>query len=226
MDFRERNLNNALSRWKKQHDKEASWIMSQNDICNYKARICGYLAGDGSVSIRREKLSGKVHHEIKFFPDNISLIGPYLAAFSRAYNKVPKVVKKNNFYEIKINSVVIVHDLLSLCSFGIKSWTIPKFTDDSCKTEWLRAMFDSDAYVGINYIRLKTVNENGLNAVRELLKGLKIETRLYIYKPKNYKWSVNYILDIRDFKSLERFSHVIGFNHKLKKAKLASIIMP
>lgn len=225
MNLREKNLKNILSRWKKQHANEIIWIKSHKNTNFLKARICGYLAGDGSVSIREERSSGKVHHEIRFFPDHISLIKPYITAFKKAYNKTPKIFKKNNHYEIRINSKIVVQDLLSLCSFGSKSWTIPKFINSKCKKEWLRSMFDSDSYVGKKYIRLKTVNKKGLESVKKLLNEFNIETgEIYDYKPKNKRWNVNYILDIRKLESLKKFSQIIGFNHKLKEKRLLNLI--
>jgi len=225
MNPRERNIKNILSRWKKQHESELHWIKSHKNTDFLKARLCGYLAGDGNVSIRKEKSSNKIHHEIRFFPDHSSLIKPYLIAFKKVYNKTPNVVKKNNHYVIRINSKIVTHDLLSICSFGLKSWTIPKFNNKKCKIEWLRAMFDSDSYVGKRYIRLKTVNKRGLGLVKKLLDEFSIETgKIYQYKPKNERWTINYILDIRKMKSLMRFSKIIGFNHKLKEEKLLNLI--
>lgn len=224
MNVRERNINNVISRWRKQHDKELKWIKSHKNVDIFKARLCGYLAGDGNISSRKERTSNKIHHEIRFFPDNISLIEPYLIAFRKAYNKTPKVTRKNNHYEIRINSKVVFKDLISFCSFGLKSWTVPNFSDNKCKSEWLRAMFDSDSYMGHKYIRLKTVNENGLKVVRNMLDDFGIDTKFYSYKPKNDNWNTNYILDIRQIDSLKRFSYIIGFNHKLKKEKLINLI--
>jgi hypothetical protein len=225
MNIKERNMRNISSRWKKKHDIELTWINSHKNTNYLKARICGYLAGDGNISIRKEKTSGKIHHEIKFFPDHVSLIAPYLRAFIESYNKIPKVTKKHNFYEVRINSKVIVNDLLALCSFGITKWTILKFDDAECKKEWLRAIFDSDAYVGSKSIRIKTVNKNGLESIKDLLYDLGIETsKIYIYIPKNKNWSANYILDVRKIESMKRFSRVIGFNHKLKEERLLKII--
>ena len=224
MNFRERNLKNVISRWKRQHEKELSWIKSHSNTDIFRARICGYLAGDGGVSIRKET-TGKVHNEIRFFPDHESLIEPYLEAFEKAYNKVPKTLKKKNFYEIRINSKIIVYDLLKLCTFGLNSWTIPIFSNPKCKIEWLRSMFDSDAYVGKNGIRLKTVNKRGLESVKKLLHEFDIETSIiYAYSSKNKKWNTNYILDIRKIESVKKFSQLIGFNHKLKQERLLKLI--
>jgi intein/homing endonuclease len=86
-------------------------------------------------------------------------------------------------------------------------------------------MFDSDSYVGNKYVRLKTVNKEGLESVKKLLGEFGIETsRLYSYSPQNRKWNTSYILDIRKIESLNKFSQVIGFNHALKKERLLSLI--
>ena len=40
-----------------------------------KARLCGFLAGDGTVAIRREnKKSSSNHYEVNFYPDHKSLV--------------------------------------------------------------------------------------------------------------------------------------------------------
>jgi len=225
MNIRERNLKNINSRWKKQHEKDLLWIKTNRNVDYLKARICGYLAGDGTVSIRKEKTSNKIHHEIRFFPDHESLINPYMEAFKGAYNKSPKIIKKNNYYVIRINSKIVVKDLLSLCSFSSFNWTIPPFPDLKCIKEWLRAIFDSESYVADNYIRMKTINKNGLEKIKKLLDSFDIKTtKIYVYKPRNIKWKINYMLDIRDIKSLKKFLEVIGFNHKLKEERLLSLI--
>ena len=225
MNVAERNRINALSRWEKQHKTELNWIREHNNNNFLKARICGYLAGDGNISIRAEKISKKLHHEIRFFPDHKSLIRPYITAFKRTYNKVPKVRKKNRHYEIRINSKIIANDLLELCSFGLRNWAIPNFIDSKSKTEWLRAMYDSDSYVGNKYIRLKTINKKGLESVKNLLNEFDIETsKIYSYIPKNKKWNINYILDIRKIDSIKKFYKIIGFSHKLKSEKLLNLI--
>ena len=225
MSIRERNLQNILSRWKRQHENEFQWIISHRETDLFKARICGYLAGDGTVSIRKERNTNTIHHEIRFFPDHESLIEPYISAFRKAYNKEPKVKKRNNFYEIRINSKIVARDLLSICSFGTQNWTIPNFTNLKCKIEWLRALFDSDAYVGKDYIRIKMINKNGIESIKKLLNEFDIETsKIYSYKPPNKKWSINYILDIRKRGLIKRFSKNIGFNHVLKREKLLNLV--
>jgi len=225
MNLSERNKINILCRWKKQHEKELNWIKSQKNTDFLKARICGYLAGDGNISIRKEKSSTKTHYEIRFFPDHASLIKPYMNAFEKTYNKTPSIFKENNHYVLRINSKIVVYDLLSLCSFGLKSWSIPTFDSKKCKIEWLRAMFDSDAYVGNKNVRLKTVNGLGIESVKKLLNEFDIKSsKIYQYKPKKRRWSINYILDIRRKESLKKFSELIGFNHKIKEGKLLNLI--
>ena len=60
----------------------------RNNI-NLKARICGYLAGDGSVIIRKDN-GNNLHHIIKFSPDHESLIKPFVQAFKILYKKILK----------------------------------------------------------------------------------------------------------------------------------------
>ncbi|MBU2638419.1 MAG: hypothetical protein KJ955_05585 [Nanoarchaeota archaeon] len=53
-----------------------------------KARLLGYIAGDGSISIHKEKHS-KEHHTIRFYPDDKSMLDSFLFAFNKIYEKSP-----------------------------------------------------------------------------------------------------------------------------------------
>ncbi len=46
-------------------------IINSTDIL--KSRLCGFLVGDGSVFVRKEKKTGKVQLELRFYPDDITL---------------------------------------------------------------------------------------------------------------------------------------------------------
>ena len=88
MSIQERNKKVAISRWKKHHENEKKNI---KDIKHLKARILGYLAGDGNISVRN--INGKeLHHTIKFFPNHLSLIVPF--------NEASSVLKASYFLPI------------------------------------------------------------------------------------------------------------------------------
>jgi len=181
------------------------------------------LAGDGHVAIRREPISGKVHHSIRFYPDHASLIGPFQSAFIQVYNKPLRLIRHKNFYELRTDSKVIVNDLMSFSEFGISTWKVPGIKDNKSKKEWVRAFFDAEGYVCKSRIRLKTINKSGILAIKKLLNEFGMNTKFYIYKPKNKNWSTNYILDIKPVDFI-KFSKIIGFNHSIKREKLEALL--
>ena len=224
MSVSKRNHNIVLARWRTVYEKERFYIEhSRLSTAHLKARICGYLAGDGNVAVRRERDPSKVHHTIRFYPDHKSLIRPFNEAFFKVYNKKLKVTDYGSFFYLRGDSKAVVEDLLSFCSFGINGWRTPKPMDRKSKAEWLRAFFDSESYVCKNYIRVKTVNKSGMCDVRKLLLYFGIVPRTYVYEPSQSKWQTNYILDVKP-KYFARFSKSIGFNHSMKAAKLQSLL--
>jgi hypothetical protein len=224
MSIRKRNRSIVLIRWRRAYEKEKLHIeRNRPSTTHLKARICGYLAGDGNVAVRREHDPTKVHHTIRFYPDHKSLIRPFNEAFFSVYSKTLKVTDYGNFFYLRGDSKAIVEDLLSFCSFGINRWRIPKLVDRKSKTEWLRAFCDSEAYVCKNYIRIKTVNKSGMSDVFKLLLYFGIRPRTYVYEPPQLTWQTNYILDIKP-KYFARFSKLIGFNHSIKREKLEALL--
>ena len=55
------------------------------------------------------------------------------------------------------------------------------------KSEWLRGFFDAEAHVNKqNKIQIQSVNKNGLQDVKDLLKSIGLEpSKIYEYKRKN-----------------------------------------
>ena len=88
------------------------------------------------------------------------------------------------------------------------------------KREWLRAFFDCEAYVGKRVIQLQSVNNRGINQIKDLLNEFKIESKIYGYERKHEKWNKNYILCVMKKASRERFLKEIGFTHARKLEKL------
>lgn len=223
--IRNRNKKVACSRWKKIHNKEEGYIR-KNHIGYLKARIFGYIAGDGNISVRESK-KGKIHHVLKFFPDHESLIKIFNDAFIKVYNKKPIIKKKKCFYDLRIYSKPIILDMLSYAKFGMYNWDIPKFvTDNKSKKEWIRAFFDAEAYVGPQHIKVHSVNKEGLLKIQSmLLDDFKIESKIYSYTPKNPKHNIQYILMIIQNSMRRKFLNKIGFNHKVKKNKLLKYLI-
>lgn len=217
----ELNRKKVLVRWSRVHTIQEDYI-KKNNINFLKARILGYIAGDGNISVRT--VNGKTqHHAVRFFPDHSSLIKVLSDAFVRVYNKKPIIKKEHNFYILKVYSKPIVLDILKYAKFGIHIWCLPNILliDKKSKQEWLRAFFDAEAYVGKDHIKLHSVNKNGLIEIKNmLLKDFNIETKMYQYVPKNPNYSIQHILMITSKTMRTRYLDEIGFNHKVKIDKL------
>ncbi|MBI4149451.1 hypothetical protein HY491_03305, partial [Candidatus Woesearchaeota archaeon] len=169
-----RNKTVAIARWKKEKEKLNLHLENISYLDNYKpfkSRLLGYLAGDGSVSVRKEKANNIVHHDIAFYPDHLSMIGSFLEAFTGIYLRKPTIRYRGNHYSLKISSKYIVQDLMKTASFGIHKWQVPfNFLDsEECKVEWLKAFFDCESSVIKWQIQVQSVNKKGLYQVKHLL---------------------------------------------------------
>jgi len=86
------------------------------------ARLCGFLVGDGSVSIRKEKPNNNLHYTICFYPDHISMVKLFNKTFSMLFDKIPKTKVEKKYYIIRINSKLACNILLSFNKFGSLVW--------------------------------------------------------------------------------------------------------
>lgn len=222
MDLSDLNRQKVLIRWNNLHKKQSEKINFNRLMM---ARLCGFLAGDGSVKIRTEK-SGKVHHTLEFFPDDISILKSFVEAFEKIYSKIPVVEKHKNYFRLRVYSKVIVNHILNYSDFGLFFWSVPTslLTDLDSKREWLRAYFDAEGYVGKNHIKVQSVNQLGILGVHRLLLDFGIASKLFEYQPKQKNWNKVYILQILKKEDRIKFSTYIGFNHKKKLNKLLSIL--
>jgi intein/homing endonuclease len=223
MDLSEINTKKIQARWAKSHLSEQSYIDNLPNNTKYlKARIHGFLCGDGSVSWRKEKCQNKIHCEIRFYPDDISMVSAYLSAFKIIYNKKPTVTQRKNHFCVYLNSMTVVKDLRIDGSFGSTEWSIPDwvFYDSKNLREWLRAFYDSEAYINKKEIRIQSVNRDGIIQIRDALEKFGISSKFYSYQRKEKTWNTNYHLVISRKKSRCAFLKNIGFNHSIKATKL------
>lgn len=223
--LRERNRRVAESRWKKVEEMHLSHINKISKSVKYKifkSRLLGFLAGDGSIYIKREKNKNDTNHKVLFYPDHKSMIYPFIEAFSYLYIKQPTIKEYEHYYSVRVSSKFACLDLLKISKVGTYDWEVPFIFLESEKTriEWLRAFFDCEASILQRQIQLQSVNMNGLFQVKKLLESFKIESKIYKYERKNDKWNTNYILCIMKKESRKNFFDKIGFNHTLKLEKL------
>ncbi len=223
IDVSERNRKIAINRWNKVL-VNTSKRFTENSFHHplLKARIIGYLFGDGSVSVHAES-DGTIHYSIGFYPDDKFMLRSFVDAFVRIYEMKPSIKDLGTYFSVRINSKPIALDLLKVSSFKSLEWTVPEFSSVDEKIEFLRAMYDCEGYVGKNVIAIHSVNQKGLISIKNLLIEFKINSHLYSYERKNNRWNVNYLLYITDKQSIRTFLKHIGFYHSRKQATLTLI---
>ncbi len=207
--------------WSQIRKKELNYINHVRKKTNVlRARIYGFLAGDGNIQIGN--MTTNFHHMVRFFPDHNSLIKPYVKAFRKVFGKNPKIIKEQKHFCLLVDSKTVVLDIIKTGKFGLYKWRVPfsLLKDRTSKIEWLRAFFDSEAYVHKKYLRIQSVNKQGILDVKKLLKGFDINTSFYTYKPKNRRWNRNYILCIIKKNEITKYAKLISFNHTAKFKKL------
>ncbi|HLC19396.1 MAG TPA: LAGLIDADG family homing endonuclease [Candidatus Nanoarchaeia archaeon] len=220
MDFSTRNKKVAQARWQKALACEVALIPTDHKAILVRASLCGFLAGDGSVSVRLEKKY--LRYDLRFFPDDAKMLAEYTDALFYLYRKRPHVTKEGKLHNVVITSRTIVEDILKVAQFGIKTWTLPisLFSVPGAKEMWLRAFFSAEGYVGKNAIKVQTVNELGMQAVSSLLRKVGIAHGCYIYHPKKPNHSTVYIIMISNLIGRKNFLDKIGFAHERKELTL------
>lgn len=225
MNLSFRNKKVAEIRWKKYHNVEEEYIHKNNDL-NIKASLCGFIAGDGCINQRK---SGKyTYYELRMFPDHLSLVEKLSKDFLQVYNKRPSLKRLNNFYLMRVYSQKVILDLLSYSLFGVKKWIIPPFVfnDLNFKKEWIKSFFDAEAYVNNNYIKVHSINKEGLIQVQNILNNdFEIKSHVYTYFPKEKTYNLQYSLLIMKKTFRIKYANLIGFNHLSKMDKLLNSIL-
>lgn len=220
MDYFERNKKVAIARWNKIQNREKDNFLTGDEANKIKAGICGLLAGDGSVQIRKQ---GKyIRYDLYLFADNQEMTDNYLKFIEKVYSKKPTVFKRYNMLVSRITSKTIVQDLTSNSKFGIHTWDLPSelFSVEGAKEYWIKGFFSAEGYVNQKYIKTQSVNIKGLDKVSKLLKEIGIENRTYIYKPKKPNYSDVAMLFIRHKEARKKFYEKVGFWHSKKERNL------
>ena len=136
-----KNKKIAIKRWENKINEERARILDTDEARILKAMICGFLAGDGSVQVRKEKTY--YCYQLDFFPDDKLMMKKYIGAITRVYLKTPTIKKHKNYFAVRKTSKLIVTDLLELAKFKTKTWNLPYslLTCQEAKASWLRAFF-------------------------------------------------------------------------------------
>ncbi len=207
--------------WDRIINKQLASFPKSSDSMDLRALLCGFLAGDGSVQVRRE---GKYfHYQLDFFPDDELMMNTYIDIVKCLYSKVPSVRFRDNVFHVRLTSKAILLDILSYANFGLKSWNIPCFISNNPlrMSLWLKGFFSAEAYVGKKEIKVQTVNETGMAELSSLLSNLGIDHSCYSYTPKIKNHSKTYIVVIGRKEARLKYFRKVGFFHSKKHTKLS-----
>ncbi len=220
MNFSKRNKKVAIARWKKVHSKEKRDIPSDSNSIILKSALCGFIAGDGYISIRPENKN--IHYDMNCYPDDKIMLKKYLEIIKQLYNKEPSVTIRDNVYHARLTSKVVVEDIIRLSNLGTKDWNLPDklLKIEGAKEAWLKAFFSAEAYVGPRTIKIQTINKKGMESVSVLLRELDIEHRSYEYQPKRKNHSRVHMIFINKKEARTKYLEKIGFWHKKKEETL------
>jgi hypothetical protein len=181
--------NRVLNKWRESRIRNYEKVIkslhkvdeSEREIL--RSRLCGFLAADGSVFIRKELKTGKVHHEIRFYPDNDVLVELFNKAFEKLYGSKTHIKQDGKYFRLSANNKFAVMDLLSIAKFSSKNWSLPKILNSKkAQIEWLKCYFDCDGYIGKKYIQIQSVNKKGLQQMQKLLKSLILNLKSILIK--------------------------------------------
>jgi len=210
-------------RWEKEHSK----VKLTDGWTKEKAAINAYLCGDGYIAVRKD-VNNNVHSEIQIILDNLELCKRVVSLFNTEFNIFPKIRKRKNenCYSVRAENKPVCLHLLSLGKYKSENWNVPNGLNREQLKEWIKCFFDCEAYVNTSskIIQVKSINHDGLKSIKEVLKGLEINSVLYgPYKPKSEKHSAYSMINIPR-KELANYNEIIGFYHKEKIKKLNSVI--
>lgn len=227
MDFSRLSQLGLKARWERDHKPIREHIKNNHkNLVKEKARLIGFIMGDGSVSSIRDSKDKIQHHDITFYPDDFSLAETFIKDFQKLYLKKPFIKKEKNYFSLRASSKPAWEDLRTLGDFSSLNWIFPKkLNSNEEKREWLRAFFDCEAYVGKRNIQLQSVSREGIDSIKKLLKEFNINSKIYKYERKNKNWNTTFILCIMKKEDRIKYFKSIGFNHLLKQHKLKNIIV-
>ena len=103
MDFYKLSRIGLKSRWDKQYNFIRQNIQNNHhNLLKEKARIIGFIMGDGSITKDDSSLKGG-HHDIKFYPDDKDIAYKFMQDFEKLYLKKPSIKKLENYFVIHVS---------------------------------------------------------------------------------------------------------------------------
>ena len=175
-----------------------------NEKLEVLARIHAHLCGDGNLCYYKTSEKDRINRaSISYFNTNIDLINSFrndmTDFFGVKMTYMPKLIK------VSVQSIRIADALSKLGKYGTRDWRIPELIKNSnkdIKLEWVKAFCYDEAYTPKNrkVIRIKSMNKNGLQDIKELLRLIDIDSWITGINCDN-----SWYLNIRKMRELENF---------------------
>ena len=179
-----------------------------NSLSNEKlevlARIHAHLCGDGNLCYYKTSEKDRINRaSISYFNTNIDLINSFRTDMNNFFGVkmtyIPKLIK------VSVQSIRIADTLSKLGKYGTRDWRIPeliKNANKEIKLEWITAFCYDEGYTPKNrkVIRIKSMNKNGLEDIKELLRLINIDSWI-----TGVNYDNSWYLNIRKMRELENF---------------------
>jgi len=195
-----------------------------------ESRIVAHVCADGWLTTYIEEnslqiVNGRRYHQkrrryqIGYCNTQEELLKEFEKDIKKQFNIKPQ--KKT--IEIRTRSKRIFERISKLGGGNSRGWFIAQEilnSKEKIKTQWIRAFFDDECTFEekTGRIRVKSVNESGLNQIKKLLKEIDIESN--ITGPNTDK---THYLTINK-KNLKQFNKKIRLKHKEKRKKISKFV--
>lgn len=168
-------------------------------------RIHAHLCGDGGLYRFKTSEKDRINRaNIVYFNTNPKLINSFMKDMNKVFNV--KMYYYEKAYMVRVSSIRIADFLSKLGKYGTRGWRIPTVIKNSSrryKLEWIRAFCHDEGYLppDRNWIRIKSMNLNGLKDLMNMLNSLKITSTL-----TGPNCDESYYLNIKKMAELKNFS--------------------
>ncbi len=149
------------------------------------ARIHAHLCGDGMVCIyKSSEKDHRIRAEIAYFNSNEEYIREFQKDMQSVFGvKMTRRLYRRKHHQVKVKSLRIARVLLSISEYHSRVWQIPEIFrkgSPEIKLEWLKAFAKDEGYLpkDRDWIRIKSVNEKGLQQTKEMLDSLNIKSTI------------------------------------------------
>jgi hypothetical protein len=158
----------------------AKTMLKINELDSFKAlaRIHAHLCGDGYLHVYKTSEKRRINRAtIEYYNVNPNLIAEFRKDMQRIF--AVKMTYIPRLQRVSVKSLRIARDLLMLSNYHSHEWRIPNLIKNApriIKIEWIKAFCWDEACLpkDRNCIRIKSVNEQGLQDIRDMLTLMKI----------------------------------------------------